>query len=64
MREPTVAADGYTYEEEAVRGWLNIGHSTSPMTNLPLSHSNLTPNRVLRSIIQEWLESHPQFSFS
>ncbi|KAK0582071.1 hypothetical protein LWI29_021191 [Acer saccharum] len=58
MQEPVVAADGYTYEEEALRGWLDSGHDTSPMTNLRLSHTNLVPNRALRSAIQEWLQ-HP-----
>ncbi|KAF3793588.1 U-box domain-containing protein 33 [Nymphaea thermarum] len=54
MRDPQVAADGFTYEAEALLGWLDSGHDTSPMTNLKLSHLNLTPNRALRSAIQEW----------
>ncbi|CAN6453550.1 unnamed protein product [Victoria cruziana] len=56
MRDPQVAADGYTYEGDAIRGWIDDGHATSPMTNLKLSHLNLTPNRTLRFAIQEWLE--------
>ncbi|KAJ9171387.1 hypothetical protein P3X46_014766 [Hevea brasiliensis] len=56
MRDPHVAADGYTYEAEALRGWLDSGHETSPMTNLQLAHSNLVPNHALRSAIQEWLQ--------
>ncbi|KAI8549806.1 hypothetical protein RHMOL_Rhmol06G0054000 [Rhododendron molle] len=54
MQDPHVAADGYTYELEALRGWLDGGHNTSPMTNLQLPHSNVVPNRALRSAIQEW----------
>ncbi|KAG5543353.1 hypothetical protein RHGRI_016173 [Rhododendron griersonianum] len=54
MVDPHVAADGYTYELEAVRGWLDEGHSTSPMTNLQLPHCNIVPNHSLRSAIQEW----------
>lgn len=54
MKDPHVAADGYTYEAEALRGWLETGHNTSPMTNLQLEHSNLVPNHALRSAIQEW----------
>ncbi|KAE9457084.1 hypothetical protein C3L33_11008, partial [Rhododendron williamsianum] len=54
MVDPHVAADGYTYELEALRGWLDGGHSTSPMTNLQLPHCNVVPNRALRSAIQEW----------
>ncbi|WJX82980.1 hypothetical protein P8452_65677 [Trifolium repens] len=58
MRDPHVAADGFTYEAEAIRGWLDSGHDTSPMTNSTLSHQNLVPNRGLRSAIQDWLQSH------
>ncbi|XP_022684451.1 putative U-box domain-containing protein 55 [Setaria italica] len=54
MSDPHVAADGFTYGGEEIRGWLDSGHDTSPMTNLKLSHSVLTPNRALRSAILEW----------
>ncbi|XP_061360041.1 U-box domain-containing protein 33-like isoform X2 [Gastrolobium bilobum] len=57
MRDPHVAPDGFTYEAEAIRGWLDSGHDTSPMTNLQLAHHNLVPNRALRSAIQDWLQS-------
>nr|GEX09981.1 U-box domain-containing protein kinase family protein [Tanacetum cinerariifolium] len=56
MQDPMVAADGFTYEAEALRGWLDSGHNTSPMTNLELANSNLVPNHALRSAIQEWLQ--------
>ncbi|KAI3493482.1 hypothetical protein L1887_41874 [Cichorium endivia] len=55
MQNPMVAADGFTYEEEALKGWLDSGHNTSPMTNVELANSNLVPNLALRSAIQEWL---------
>ncbi|CAI8613163.1 unnamed protein product [Vicia faba] len=58
MRDPHVAADGFTYEAEAIRGWLDSGHDTSPMTNSTLSHQSLVPNRELRSAIQNWLQTH------
>ncbi|KAI4372344.1 hypothetical protein MLD38_010586 [Melastoma candidum] len=58
MEEPLVAADGFTYEAEAIQGWLD-GHDTSPMTNLPLPNLNLVPNLTLRSAIQEWLQNNP-----
>lgn len=58
MQDPVVAADGFTYEAEALRGWLDSGHETSPMTNLTLSHKNLVPNHALRSAIQEWLQQN------
>uniref|UniRef100_A0A0D9VJ83 RING-type E3 ubiquitin transferase n=1 Tax=Leersia perrieri TaxID=77586 RepID=A0A0D9VJ83_9ORYZ len=54
MTDPHIAADGYTYEADAIREWLNGGNARSPMTNLRLEHHELTPNRVLRSAILEW----------
>ncbi|KAJ3702454.1 hypothetical protein LUZ61_006159 [Rhynchospora tenuis] len=59
MKDPHVAADGYTYEAAAIKGWLDSGHDASPMTNLPLLHYELTPNCALRSVIQEWFLKHP-----
>lgn len=56
----SVAADGFTYEGEAIRGWLDSGHSTSPMTNLDLERSLLVPNRALRSAILEWNQQERQ----
>lgn len=56
MQDPHVAADGFTYEAEALRGWLASGHETSPVTNLELAHKELIPNRVLKFAIQEWLQ--------
>ncbi|KAK4847676.1 hypothetical protein QYF36_004539 [Acer negundo] len=41
MQDPVVAADGYTYEAEAMKGWLESGHDTSPLTNLRLPFDTL-----------------------
>ncbi|CAI8604456.1 unnamed protein product [Vicia faba] len=54
MEDPYIAADGFTYEEEAIRGWLDSGHNTSPMTNLKLEHTDLVPNYALHNAIREW----------
>ncbi|CAK9320541.1 unnamed protein product [Citrullus colocynthis] len=54
MKNPHVAADGFSYELEAIEQWLRAGHDTSPMTNLKLQHPYLTPNHTLRSLIQDW----------
>ncbi|XP_068640230.1 U-box domain-containing protein 33 [Aristolochia californica] len=56
MQDPHIAADGYTYEAEAIKGWLESGQDTSPTTNLRLAHQELIPNHALRSAIQEWLQ--------
>ncbi|KAM3398441.1 U-box domain-containing protein 33 isoform X2 [Capsicum galapagoense] len=55
MHDPQVAADGFTYEGEAIQGWLESGHDTSPMTNLKLRHLELTPNHALRLAIKDWV---------
>ncbi|XP_012090232.1 U-box domain-containing protein 32 isoform X1 [Jatropha curcas] len=57
MKDPQIAADGFTYDAEAIRGWLKSGHNTSPMTNLKLEHCNLLPNHALHQAIQEWRRS-------
>lgn len=54
MRNPHVAADGFSYELEAIEEWLWTGHDTSPMTNSKLKHKVLAPNHNLRAFIQEW----------
>uniref|UniRef100_A0A6N2KCD2 Uncharacterized protein n=1 Tax=Salix viminalis TaxID=40686 RepID=A0A6N2KCD2_SALVM len=54
MGDPQIAADGFTYEAEAIRGWLQSGHNTSPMTNLKLEHCNLLPNHALHRAILGW----------
>ncbi|CAL8467465.1 g7003 [Coccomyxa elongata] len=54
MEEPVLAADGFSYERSAILQWLQLGHTTSPMTNQPLEHPGLTSNRALRAAIQQW----------
>ncbi|GMI99626.1 hypothetical protein like AT3G49060 [Hibiscus trionum] len=58
MKDPLIAADGFTYEADAIRGWLESGHDTSPMTNLTLDHCNLVPNYALHQAIQEWQQQY------
>lgn len=53
MEEPCVAADGYTYDRNAIETWLKE-KDISPMTNLPLAHKNLLPNYALLSAILDW----------
>lgn len=54
MKNPHLAADGFSYELEAMEEWFRIGHDTSPMTNLKLNHKLLIPNHALRSLIHDW----------
>ncbi|TKY58719.1 putative U-box domain-containing protein 50 [Spatholobus suberectus] len=53
MKNPHIAADGFSYELEAIEEWLQSGHDISPK-NLTLKHKLLTPNHTLRSLIQDW----------
>ena len=55
MIDPVIDALGNTYERAAIERWLR-GHNTSPLTGAVLPHKELTPNIVLKSIIQEWEE--------
>lgn len=53
MEEPSIAADGYTYELRAIRAWLDR-HKISPITGLSLPHTDIIPNNPLRLEIQQW----------
>ncbi|EFN52631.1 hypothetical protein CHLNCDRAFT_138721 [Chlorella variabilis] len=55
MRDPVLAADSHTYERDAIEAWIARQQAagqqaTSPLTNLPLAHTELAPNRVVRSL--------------
>lgn len=58
MREPVIAADGYSYEREAIAGWIGTKNRSSPMTNLPLMTTLLTPNHTLKMAIGRWKTTH------
>ncbi|KAJ8394533.1 hypothetical protein AAFF_G00045430 [Aldrovandia affinis] len=57
MTDPAIAADGYSYEREAIQSWINGKNRSSPMTNLPLQTTLLTPNRTLKMAIGRWKSS-------
>ncbi len=59
MIDPVIAADGHTYEREAIEQWLQA-HNTSPKTNTKLRHKELTDNHDKRSDILEFLDNHPE----
>ncbi|XP_030637031.1 WD repeat, SAM and U-box domain-containing protein 1 [Chanos chanos] len=58
MKDPVIAADGYSYEREAIESWINTKSRSSPMTNLPLQTTLLTPNRTLKMAICRWTNCH------
>ena len=55
MNDPVVTADGFSYERSMIEQWLR-DHTTSPRTNMPLAHQNLTPNQDFKAVIAEWRE--------
>ena len=54
MVEPVFAADGHSYEQSEIQKRFATGKRTSPMTNLAMPSTQLTPNRLLKSQIQAW----------
>jgi len=54
MDDPVVAADGHTYEREAIETWFRR-RNTSPMTNQVIAPT-LLPNFLVRSMIASWSE--------
>ena len=55
MKDPVVAADGRSYEREAISKWLE-NHNTSPCTNQQLPQKHFIPNIQLKNIIQTYIQ--------
>ena len=53
FRDPVLAADGHTYEREAITDWLRTSRR-SPMTREPISLDGLKPNRVVKQMADEF----------
>ncbi|KAK3746970.1 hypothetical protein QZH41_002523 [Actinostola sp. cb2023] len=58
MIDPVIASDGFSYERNAIESWLRSGRLTSPMSNAPLRNSTLTPNRMLKNLINRHFGQH------
>ncbi len=54
MDRPVVAADGHSYEHDAIARWL-ARNARSPLSNAPMG-PELVPNITLRKAIAEWRE--------
>lgn len=59
MINPHVAADGFSYELEAIEKWLQTGNEISPK-GLRLKNRLLTPNHNLRSLINDQSKRSPK----
>lgn len=53
MIDPVVAADGQSYEREAISRWL-VTSRKSPLSNADLDHTNLIANLSLKKMISDW----------
>eukprot|EP01096_Ripella_sp_DP13-Kostka_P002293 TRINITY_DN1309_c0_g1_i1.p1 TRINITY_DN1309_c0_g1~~TRINITY_DN1309_c0_g1_i1.p1 ORF type:complete len:613 (-),score=261.90 TRINITY_DN1309_c0_g1_i1:103-1824(-) len=62
MREPVVAADGFSYELKEIETWLD-NHTRSPLTSQPLPHKFLILNHNLKQLILSWIEKNPSSPF-
>ncbi|EEE68018.1 hypothetical protein OsJ_25989 [Oryza sativa Japonica Group] len=52
MTDPVILPSGHTFERRSIQRWLDGGHLTCPVTNLPLPPSPpLIPNHALRRLI-------------
>ncbi|XP_073008699.1 U-box domain-containing protein 12 [Typha latifolia] len=58
MKDPVIVSTGQTYERSCIQKWLDSGHKTCPKTQQNLSHTALTPNFVLKSLIAQWCEAN------
>ncbi|XP_061368165.1 U-box domain-containing protein 9-like [Gastrolobium bilobum] len=54
MRDPVIVASGQTYDKPFIQKWLNAGNRTCPQTHQVLSHTVLTPNHLIREMIEKW----------
>jgi hypothetical protein len=54
LRDPVIAADGFTYERESIERWFANGNERSPKTGVQLQSKLLFPNHDLRARICEW----------
>ncbi|MCO5600255.1 hypothetical protein L7F22_054365 [Adiantum nelumboides] len=57
MKDPVIVATGQTYERVNIQKWLE-DNRTCPKTLQVLPHTTLTPNFVLRSVINQWCEAN------
>ncbi|KAH6774804.1 hypothetical protein C2S52_002195 [Perilla frutescens var. hirtella] len=60
MRDPVTTVTGITYDRESIQQWLSTTAAACPVTKQPLPPtSGLTPNHMLRRLIQAWCIANP-----
>ena len=53
MNDPVVLSDGFSYERQSAVQWLSTS-KISPMTGAEVDVRSITPNTVLRVLINDW----------
>jgi len=56
---PVVIADGFTYEYEEIKNWLN-NNNTSPMTKKIINNKTMIVNYLIKQQVDEYLLIHPE----
>ncbi|CAH9111992.1 unnamed protein product [Cuscuta europaea] len=55
MTDPVILSSGHTFDRPSIQRWLDAGHRSCPITNLPISDPpSLIPNHALRSLISKF----------
>src|SRR5436190_10820474 len=60
MEDPVQAADGFTYEREAIDRWIREGHYSSPMTGARLADGSLITNHTFKALILKFKTQLPK----
>ncbi|KAJ0987576.1 hypothetical protein J5N97_005932 [Dioscorea zingiberensis] len=62
MKDPVTVSTGITYDRQSIERWLDMGHSTCPVTNQSLGGElELIPNHAIRRMIQDWCVTNRSF---
>lgn len=51
MNDPVIVSTGHTFDRPSIEAWFATGRMTNPVTGIPLTNRNLTPNFALRDAI-------------
>lgn len=54
MVDPVIAEDGFSYERIAMERWFSTGKTRSPVTSERMEGQSLTPNKVMKAMIQNY----------
>ncbi|KAL2486289.1 U-box domain-containing protein 9 [Abeliophyllum distichum] len=57
MRDPVIISTGQTYDRPFIENLLQAGNRTCPKSQQVLSHTILTPNKLIREMISLWCKN-------